>query len=240
MSPWPSRPRSRRAGTRDHPWRRLMPKTLPRYATLDEYPVADKNDLNTWVEPLIPEQPGELITGAGPGLLPVRVPPGPGGQVLAMRPAADGLTWVAAAGQPINIQSAPYNCVGDGATDNTTGMRQAFADADANNLPVIIPPGTYVTDTIDYKMQSFFGTQMNLCIIKGVPGKDVFNVNAGVGQFYRQGGTIHDLTITVDDSIDNAAAFPNRNGVGNAGYANDYNDKAVAAPPSAINWQYYN
>lgn len=215
-----------------------MPKTFPRYNPLDEYPAADKNDLNTYVEAVIPETVGELVTGAGPGALPVRVPPGPGGMVLAMRPAADGLTWVAPAGQPINIQSAPYNCVGNGTTDNTTAMRQAFADADANNLPVLIPPGTFVTDTVDWKVQPILGVDAALSKLKGLPGKDVLHVNATVGQFYRQSGRLANLTIIVDDSIDAAASFPTRGGAGNAGIACDYNDAATANPypPTLIDW----
>jgi hypothetical protein len=130
--------------------------------------------------------------------------------------------------------------VGDGINDDTAGIAAAFTEADASSRPVFFPPGTYKTHPIDYRMQSFFGVSTNQCTLLGYPGEDIIVVNPTIGQFYRGGGTIHDITFKVDDSVDASAAYPNRNGVGNAAYANDYNDKSAIAPPSAIDWQYYN
>src|SRR6185295_5239512 len=100
-----------------------MPKTFPRYNPLDEYPAADKNDLNSWVETVIPERRGEVITGNGPGAFPVRVPPGPAGYALAMRDDLAGLTWTPVGTPWIDVTDPQYGAVGDGIADSTTAIQ---------------------------------------------------------------------------------------------------------------------
>lgn len=188
----------------------------------------------------------EVVTIGTPGppgdLGPVG-PQGPPGAVLPMGVTAD--RWRIKAGDTaaswdrgdwLNVRD--YGAVGDGLSDDTVPIAATFTQADAIKMAVFFPPGTYKTHTIDYRMQSVIGTSTENTTIVGFPGEDVFRVNATLGQFYRANGRFSDLTIKVDDTVDASASFPNRGGVGNACYANDYPDKAAASPPSAINWHF--
>jgi hypothetical protein len=145
-----------------------------------------------------------------------------------------------------NVKESTFagGATGNGLTDDTAAIAAAFADADANNRSVFFPPGTYLTGTIDYKMQPVIGTHKNQCIILGKPSQDVFHVNASVGQFYRQAGLFANLTIKVDDSVDASASFPWRQGtyapIGNAGYAVDWDNRLDPSPPMAIDWHFEN
>lgn len=48
----------------------------------------------------------------------------------------------------IDVTQAPYNAVGDGATDNTTALQNAINDSAATRKSVWIPGGIYVTGTL--------------------------------------------------------------------------------------------
>ena len=143
-------------------------------------------------------------------------------------------TWDAA--ELINVRD--FGAVGDGVIDDTVALAAAFAQSDTSGVPVLIPKGIFLTDTIDWRVQSIVGVSVGQSIIKGKPGQDVLLVNATVGQFYRDNGLLADFTIVVDDSLDVAASFSTRGGVGNAGIACPYNDAAAAIPypPTLLDW----
>jgi len=127
----------------------------------------------------------------------------------------------------------------DGSGTWTAAIAEAMNRSDTYKVPVFIPPGTYITDTINYRMQSVIGVDADQSKLQSLPGKDLFHVDPTLTQFYRSTGEFARLTIIVDDTVDASASFPDRGGVGNAGYACDYRDKNTPAPPSAINWQHH-
>ena len=119
----------------------------------------------------------------------------------------------------------------DGASDDSAAIQKAFDAAINPGQPVTFPPGIcYAGRTIIYRGQSFYGEGQGSSIIRGAPGKDVFQTNepttpnAGMPN----GTYIHDIGIQVDSTVDASANFPGRNwfvgqgitaSVGNCGFA---------------------
>ncbi len=56
----------------------------------------------------------------------------------------------------LNVQNPPYNCVGDGSTDNSIALQSAINDAIEHNLILYIPRGTYVVSRTMYFMQKVY------------------------------------------------------------------------------------
>ncbi len=135
-----------------------------------------------------------------------------------------------------NVKESPFGAVGDGVADDTEAIAAAFADADTSGRAVFLPPGTYLTDTITYRLQSIIGTHQERCVLRGKPGKDILHVDATFGQFTRSRGVWRDFTLELDDTVDASASFPNRDGVGNACFATDFNDMAKPFPPRMTAW----
>jgi hypothetical protein len=131
-----------------------------------------------------------------------------------------------------------YDAAGDGTTDDTDALAEAFAAADGNGV-VYLPPGTYLTDTIIWRGQSVIGAGSNLTTIKGKPSQDVVRCHATADES-RQYMTLRGFRVVVDDSVDASASFSNRGGVGNAGFAQDFPDANEDDPPYSPNfhkWQ---
>jgi hypothetical protein len=119
----------------------------------------------------------------------------------------------------------------DGVSDDSAAIQKAFDAAINPAQPVTFPSGIcYAGRTIVYRGQSFYGEGQGGSIIRGAPGKDVFQTleptapNAGIPN----GTYIHDINIQVDSSVDASANFPGRNwsvgqgitaSVGNCGFA---------------------
>lgn len=153
-------------------------------------------------------------------------------------------------GQWSNVKESTFagGATGNGLTDDTAAIAAAFADAEANDRAVFLPPGTYLTDTINYRMQSIIGTHMEKCILKGKPGKDILLVDKTVGQFTHTQGTWKNFQLLLDDSIDvsGTAPFTGRKGyagapLGNACFALDRPAKAsTPSPPIAVGWSFEN
>src|SRR5262245_5115937 len=135
-----------------------------------------------------------------------------------------------------NVRESPYGAVGDGVTDDTAAIAAAFADADTSGRAVFLPPGTYLTDTINYRLQSIIGTHQEQCVLRGKPGKDILHIDATFSQFTRSRGVWRDFSLELDDTVDGSAAFPNRDGAGNACFASDFNDMSKPFPPRMTAW----
>ena len=142
-------------------------------------------------------------------------------------------------GQPVAVPGSvnvrAYGAVGDGSTDDTAAVAAAFTAADTLSRPVYLPAGTYLTDTIAYQGQSIIGDGSELSALKGKASQDVLHVDPSVGQFAKSGMTLRGFKIIVNDTVDAAASFPQRGGVGNAGFAVDFANGAGTAPLMMIN-----
>lgn len=190
-----------------------MTDPIPHHRAGEPLPSADWNKSADRVTVLTPTSARARVVGAGSGISPVQlIPP------------------------HVDITEPPFNCVGDGTTDNTTSMAAAFAAAETEGKPVFIPKGTFLTDTINYRGQSIIGTHMEQCILRGKPSHDVLHLDPAFGQFTRSKGVWKDFTLEVDDTVDASATFTNRGGVGNAGFAVDFNDAAGTQPLNMIDW----
>ncbi|MEP6754247.1 MAG: glycosyl hydrolase family 28-related protein, partial [Chthonomonadales bacterium] len=65
--------------------------------------------------------------------------------------ASTNMTAVASSLGAINVKTAPYNCKGNGVTDDTAGIQKALNDSIVNHKTVLAPDGTYViTSTLTY------------------------------------------------------------------------------------------
>jgi hypothetical protein len=127
----------------------------------------------------------------------------------------------------LNVMAAPYNAVPDCTTDNQsaatngaigTGIQGAMNDALTYTKTVYFPAtgsGCFLTSTIVWKGQPFFGAGINRTIVRGKPGQDTFQVPDG-GSFYGPVTAVHDITVYVDNTVDASGApqgnntFPNR------------------------------
>lgn len=155
---------------------------------------------------------------------------------LLFNPLIDAVNASAATIETLGFNVLDYPGVDPtGVTESTAGIQAAFDAADQHGT-VYLPPGTYLTDTINYRGQSIIGAGSNLTIIKGLPGKDVFHIEPETSpttlpQRFREGAHVSGFTIVVDDSVDASASFPNRGGVGNAGIAQDFADAETVLQP---------
>ena len=142
-------------------------------------------------------------------------------------------------GQPVAVPGSvnvrAYGAVGDGSTDDTAAVAAAFTAADTLSRPVYLPAGTYLTDTIEYAGQSIIGDGSELSALKGKASQDVLHVDPAVGQFAKSGMTLRGFKIIVNDTVDAAASFAQRGGVGNAGFAVDFANGAGTPPLMMIN-----
>lgn len=59
----------------------------------------------------------------------------------------------------LNITASPYNCVGDGTTDNQTALQNAFNDGAAQGKAVFVPAGNFAhSNTLSISGITVFGT----------------------------------------------------------------------------------
>lgn len=151
--------------------------------------------------------------------------------------ATGSLTSAAVTAAIGGVQSAlnvktQYAAVGNNVADDTVAVQAALdaADAASPRRALFFPAGTYLVGTLNYRGQSLIGEGKNLTNILGKPSQDVFKADGTLGQLAREQTRICDLTITVDDSVNASASFPNRGGVGNACFAFEFNNGALAAP----------
>jgi hypothetical protein len=122
-----------------------------------------------------------------------------------------------------------YGAVGDGITDDTAAVQSAL-DSTVGTGEVYFPSGTYLVGTLNYKGQSLRGEGSVVSILLGKPGQDVLHMDPTVGQYALEGMHWRDFTIRVDDSVDASASFPQRDGIGNAGFAVDFADGSATPP----------
>jgi hypothetical protein len=129
-----------------------------------------------------------------------------------------------------NVRAAEFGAIGDGTNDDTVEIQDALDAAGEGGL-VYFPAGTYLTGKLEWGGQSLLGAGRLVTNIKGLPSQDVFNA-AGppLAATSDHLAAISDLTITVDDSVDASASFPQRGGVGNACFAFDFPDGAATYP----------
>jgi hypothetical protein len=138
-----------------------------------------------------------------------------------------------------HINPRDLGAVGDGIADDSGPIAAAFAQSDASGVPVFLPKGTYLTDTINYRGQSIIGVSAEQSIFKGKPGQDVLHLDPTLGQYTHGKGVWRQFQVLIDDSVDASATFTGRGGVGNAGFAVDFADGAARPYPlQMIGWRY--
>lgn len=121
-----------------------------------------------------------------------------------------------------------FGATGDGVTEDTSAIQTAFNIGYYAKTPIYFPPGDYLTDTITYYNQSFYGPPQNVwypsalsaAVIHGVDSKDIFQYPdpGGDATTRIQGSVVKDITLIVNDDTDASGSF-SRGGVGNAAMA---------------------
>jgi hypothetical protein len=111
-----------------------------------------------------------------------------------------------------------FGAVGDCVADDTMAIRMAFVQSQATGIPVYFSKGCYLTGTIPYYGQSFFGSGSSgttyTSIIRGKPGQDILQMpDAADGDKtpIAQHTSIHDMGFQVDGSVNAAGTFHSRN-----------------------------
>lgn len=132
----------------------------------------------------------------------------------------------------IVVRSADGTCCTWESNDGVSVFSAALDYADKHGLPVLLSPGVYLTDTVNYRGQSIAGSGIDKTVVRGLPGKDVFLADSSLSAFARENAAIRDLTVMVDDSVDATGLF-NRGGVGNAGFAFEFPD---GSKPQPLRW----
>lgn len=97
----------------------------------------------------------------------------------------------------LNIKQAPYSCVGDGVTDDTTCFQTALDDAAAvGGYMVYAPASTYKVTGLDVAGGvTLEGDGTSQTIIYSVTDAPIVNLVAGTGSFAFKAPTIRQLTI---------------------------------------------
>ena len=117
-----------------------------------------------------------------------------------------------------------FGATGDGTTTDTGAIQNAFTCAYESLIPVYFPNGTYLTGTITYYGQSFFGdigsnstTTNPITKLLGKDSEDIltFPDPTAIGKAYLSGTIIKDIKLTLNDGTNASGSFT-RNGVGNA------------------------
>jgi hypothetical protein len=92
-------------------------------------------------------------------------------------------------GNCINVKSSPYNCKGDGVTNDTAGIQQAINDAYTQKKPVFFPSGNYyVTASLSIpRFITLLGTNnlnLNNCVITSTATKVFVGTTPGTASSY--------------------------------------------------------
>lgn len=127
-----------------------------------------------------------------------------------------------------------YGAAGDGTTEDTTAIQAALDDAHISGNPVFFPAGHYLTDTLNWKGQSLYGVGHSVpgaedsgTIIRGKPGKDVFQVTDG-SMDMKTNPYVRDMKIYVDATVDAKNSFSRTVNeiwdIGNAAFAIPWSD----------------
>jgi len=94
-----------------------------------------------------------------------------------------------------------FGAVCDGVTDDTNALQAALSYANAHGVALTIPQGTCKTRTLSWHGESIGGLGKQVSALMGFPGQDVLESGpdaVNMLSFTR----LHDLTITVDQSLD--------------------------------------
>lgn len=154
-------------------------------------------------------------------------------------PSHSALTTVSRK-QRVDVTDLLFGAVGDGVTVNTVAIQAAHDLAFTLGATLYFPQGDFLTGAINYKGVPLLGSSMQDSRVIGLASQDVFHADTTLAEFSRQRISIANLTVVVNDSVNAVASFPNRSGVGNAGFAWDYNDGSVAPPMKANLWSFEN
>lgn len=115
----------------------------------------------------------------------------------------NGATWVTdftagVGGGYFNVKAAPYNCVGNGIANDTTGIQQAIADATAAGGGIVfLPAGTYlITSTLTWgPTVSIFGAGQEVSIITVSGAINGLNAHDAGPGYAHQSGILRDFTL---------------------------------------------
>lgn len=130
--------------------------------------------------------------------------------------AGDDMTGGLTTNKVISVTSPAYGAKCDGVTDDSAAIQSALDAAFTGTESVYIPSGCYVASTLLWKGQPIFGASKETSFLKGAPGIDVLSTPDSAVTLNTY-GSIHDLTIEVDNSVNAAATaaggnntYPNR------------------------------
>jgi hypothetical protein len=127
----------------------------------------------------------------------------------------------------LNVMAAPFNAKGDCVTDDSGAIQAALNVQKTTSTQITVyfpapPGGCYLTSTLTFTGASMQGqagagfvgvVSKGGIVLKGKPGQDVLHepdptTIGSVGP--RDGWTIRDLILQVDDSVDASASYPHR------------------------------
>lgn len=125
-----------------------------------------------------------------------------------------------------------YGARGDAATNDSTRIQAALVDAETDGIPVFFEPGTYLTGTINYRLQALMGAGRRLATLRNLPGQDIFHLDPTLAYDGAATNTsfLRGFKFLIDDgdaaapAAFNTGAYKRGGAVGPAGIAVDFPD----------------
>ena len=130
------------------------------------------------------------------------IPPNYAGTDTFTNPNGAKVTDLRTAGaQQAERSVKEFGAVCDGVTDDTNALQAALSYANAHGVALTIPQGTCKTRTLSWHGESIGGLGKQVSALMGFPGEDVLESGPDAVNMLSY-TRLHDLTITVDQSLD--------------------------------------
>jgi hypothetical protein len=113
--------------------------------------------------------------------------------------------WRTSGSQQTERSVKEFGAVCDGVTDDTSALQAALSYAHVHSVALLLPEGTCKTRTLSWRGESIGGLGKQVSALMGFPGEDVL-VSGPDALNILSYTRLHDLTIYVDQSVDESCS----------------------------------